>query len=331
MSDPVSSASSCRPLRGWIMQPAHVGRLSAGDPLGQKAYITPHLPDGILTSELKRASADVQQATVLCWFEINFRPFSGTDEHGQVLKATSVPGGAYGTAHYGHAAYGGASGRSLFTPRGSVLGSDEIKAEFNGVISPELLTTIGSALDRAGNQPDGVPFLWEVIPLLGRTDYTSYVVSQGDFVTNLMGERIGVVDREGIEAAILLRIAAIEKLIDAPAVRHGQIGHNNPPEAPMSVLDYQTIKLKTLQLRELINDQNINAEEIKSTAVELVPTKSRIGDWLKERLTVFSDAFSKTAGSGLGVIFVGWIGEEIQKEVHLFYLIDEVIRLVGQL
>lgn len=321
-------------MRGVISQGFIPGRSVAGDPLTQKAYVTPQFPSGISASELKRAPHDVQQATVLFWFYSNFRPFSGEDETGQPLKPKwGVRGGAYGEGAYGQGPYGGYGERYVIAPLGSTYGSAEIRSEFVDVVSPDVLLALGSILDNDRHNPEGLPSLWEIIPLAGLSDLLRYVVDpQGNFITTPTGERIVSADRADIVNAILSRLTAVEAIIDRPAVAHGDFGHNNPPEEPLTDTDKDIVRLSISQLRELLAERSADAEDVQQAAAPLVSSRQNIVDWFGKRTTAFMDATLKAAGTTFGTGIGGYLTFELfHRSLALFHLMDEVIRLIGQL
>lgn len=315
------------PTRGVITLGFFVGRSSVGDPVTQKAYVTPQHPDGIMSSELRRASHDVQQTTALFWFYSNFRPFSGKDEAGSLLMPTwSTRGGAYGEGSYGEGAYGGGREKYVIKPPGAKFGSAEVRSEFGETISPDVLLVVGMALDNTLNSPEGLPLLWELIPPPPQPDNDMYLEDgQGNFVTTETGERILVGPPHAVVNSILARLSAIEAIIDTPKVTHVGIGHNNPPEEPLTDFDKGDIRLSIADLRKLLAKPSVEAGAVEQAAQPLISGKQKVGIWLGARLTVAVDVIIEGLLKG-----VSWACA-FTSAVALFHQLDDVVRLIGQL
>lgn len=104
---------------GLVWHKAASGRMRAGDPLAQWAYIFPGHPEGLEASHVPYEAVDVQTELVWTWFCANFEPF---------------PSGA-GWPGYGHGGYGTSMGYAPERrPPDAIL-----TEEFYGVAAPAVI------------------------------------------------------------------------------------------------------------------------------------------------------------------------------------------------
>src|SRR5690606_12516502 len=79
------------------------------------------------------------------------------------------------------------------------------------------------------------------------------------------------------------------------------IGHNNPPDAPLSKSDYDNVRDTLRELR----DGTPSAELFHNADEGLAPYARKIAAWASDSLKKFNDGFFSGLGSKAAAVFIG--------------------------
>ena len=135
---------------------------------------------------------------------------------------------------------------------------------------------------------------------------------------------------ETAQEVILARLEDVEKALAKLRPAHGGIGHNNPPDGPLTPEEHTEASTAIAELREEASAALPNTSRVQRAAQVLAKVAEAVGRWLWKRAEIVIDEYAKELGKkaayttvALGTVYAfdGW-----QK---LTALVDAIQRWIG--
>ncbi|MFN7306320.1 MAG: hypothetical protein ACK5TQ_07030 [Acetobacteraceae bacterium] len=138
---------------------------------------------------------------------------------------------------------------------------------------------------------------------------------------------------ETAQEVILARLEDVEKALAKLRPAHGGIGHNNPPDGPLTPEEHTEASTAIAELREEASAARPDTSRVQRARQVLAKVAEAVGRWLWKRAEIVIDEFLKEVGKkaahpavvafGALIAFDGW-----QK---LMALLDAIQRWIGSL
>ncbi|MFO0200008.1 MAG: hypothetical protein ACK530_15570 [Alphaproteobacteria bacterium] len=138
---------------------------------------------------------------------------------------------------------------------------------------------------------------------------------------------------ETAQEVILARLENVEKALAKLRPAHGGIGHNNPPDGPLTPEEHTEASTAIAELREEASAARPDTSRVQRARQVLAKVAEAVGRWLWKRAEIVIDEFLKEVGKkaahpavvafGALIAFDGW-----QK---LMALLDAIQRWIGSL
>ncbi|MCA3425506.1 MAG: hypothetical protein INF34_02285 [Roseomonas sp.] len=137
---------------------------------------------------------------------------------------------------------------------------------------------------------------------------------------------------ETAQEVILARLEDVEKALAKLRPAHGGIGHNNPPDGPLTPEEHIEASTAIAELREEASAARPDTSRVQRARQVLAKVAEAVGRWLRKRAEIVIDEFLKelakkaalpTVAFGAVYAFDGW-----QK---LMALLDAIQRWIGSL
>ena len=136
---------------------------------------------------------------------------------------------------------------------------------------------------------------------------------------------------ETAQEVILARLEDVEKALAKLRPAHGGIGHNNPPDGPLTPEEHTEASTAIAELREEASAARPDTSRVQRAAQVLARVAEAVGRWLWKRAEMMADEFLKElaklparpAGVAVGAFFAF---DGLQK---LTALLDAIQRWIG--
>lgn len=192
----------------------------------------------------------------------------------------------------------------------------ELAGEFGGVAQGQAIETLGRAL---------------------ATESRTWVTETG--LDRIAAEaRLGIVIASAdprfrrpdtAEANVLARLEAVEKALAKLQPPHGGIGHNNPPDGPLTREEQAEASAAVAELREEASATRPDPSRAQRAAQVLAKAALAVGRWIWKRAEMAADeAIKKAAGAG-GIITAADAMDAWQKLNALVEAVGRWISLLG--
>lgn len=106
------------------------------------------------------------------------------------------------------------------------------------------------------------------------------------------------------EAALFARLDMAEKALAKLQPPRGGIGHNNPPDGPLTLEERAEASAAVVQLREEVSATRPDASRAQQAALVLAKVAAAVGSWIWKRVEMAIDEAIKKAAAAGSVISV---------------------------
>lgn len=171
------------------------------------------------------------------------------------------------------------SGEYSYPLGGPYDAADELHGEFGGTVPEDIIDELASHL--ASETSDWAPAL-----------------DQDDDSSGDAGEPVGeeILSR----AEILRRLETAEAALAKLAPQHGGIGHNNPPDGPLTAEEHREAVAAVSAIREEVQSPRPNLSRAEKALLVIGTTAAILGKWFADRLTVPIDEFNRAVARKIG-------------------------------
>ena len=137
---------------------------------------------------------------------------------------------------------------------------------------------------------------------------------------------------ETAQEAILARLEDVEKALAKLRPAHGGIGHNNPPDGPLTPEEHTEASTAIAELREEASAARPDTFRVQRARQVLAKVAEAVGRWLWKRAEIVIDEFAKELGKkaalptvALGTVYAFDVWQKLTA------LLDAIQRWIGSL
>lgn len=142
---------------------------------------------------------------------------------------------------------------------------------------------------------------WEDLPEL-----ESFALQRQSGVTTEISHPVDAVS-EYLEHEIFRRLGAVEAALAKLQSPHGCIGHNNPPDGPLTSEEQASVRVATADIQEELLAARPDVSKVRRAVQGLVHVAATVGTWIWKRVEVAVDEVAKRAGLiAFGDAMTGW-------------------------
>lgn len=184
----------------------------------------------------------------------------------------------------------------------AIVAAEPITLEFGRFAQAQAIALLGGSLARVSS-------LWE--PILDQAS----------------GQRED--DRDAQLAQVVARLEAVEAPLDKLQPVHGGIGHNNPPDGPLTRDEQAGASAAVAELREEASATRPDSSRAQRAVQILAKVAAAVGRWIWKRAEMATDEAIKKAAQAGAIIIMADVMDAWQKLTALVEAVGRWLSVLG--